>query len=179
MPTKTRLLLLVAFVGAIGVALLKAQEPTSAAIDRAVRAAVLTDMTVLEVPAGDTPGHISDQTVAQLHDRLAAVLPTVYVGDLLTLKLDRLSAAIDVMRTNATIGQTTDAGVRSLSIASWPLFGSHADVSGSYEVWAAGRHVEHGQLVSDRSEGSYTFTAGLDKIDGRWLVSSWNDQHLN
>ncbi len=179
MPTKICLVLLVAFVGAIGVALLKAQEPTSAAIDRAVRAAVLTDMTILEVPAGDTPGHVSDQTVADLHDRLATVLPTVYAGDLLALKLSRLSAAIDVMRTNATTGQNTDAGLTRLSIASWPVLGSHAELSGSYDVWVAGRHVENGQLVSDRSEGSYSFTAGLVRIDGRWLVSSWNDQQLN
>lgn len=83
------------------------------------------------------------------------------------------------MRTNATIGQTTDAGLTSLSIASWPVFGSHADVSGSFSVWVTGRRIENGRLVSDRSEGQYSFTAGLDKVDGHWLVSSWHDQPVN
>jgi hypothetical protein len=166
-------------VGVLGSVLWWATDPTRAAINVAVRAAILTDMTVVELPPGNSPGHVTDQVAAELRDRLTQVLPTVYTGDLLTLQLDELSSDIEALRSSESIGSNAAAGITSLTVLSWPVFGSHADVSGSFSSWVTGRHWEGGRLVDDRAEAAYDFNAGLDNVDGRWLVSSWHDRQTN
>jgi len=171
-----RLLVALAIAGLSGFVLWRIVDPTSVAVAAAVRAAILTDMTIAEPPLGSSPGRVSQAGVAELEDRLDRVLPTVYTGDLLTLKLDRLTEYVTALSSNDALSVNVDAGISSLVVLGWPSFGSHADVSGSVVVWVAGQHWENGSLVDDRSEGAWSFTAGLDKVGGRWLVSTWSSQ---
>jgi hypothetical protein len=99
--------------------------------------------------------------------------------DLLTTKLQRLSVYVDAVATNESIGANTGAGVSDLSIATSIVADRHATVQGRYSVWVSGQHRENGELKDDRSTASYSFAAGLDLIQGRWLVSSWDDQELS
>ncbi len=168
-----------ALLGLLAVVPWRALDPTSAAVAAAVRAAILTDITVVELPPGNTPGHVTAAAADELRERVARVLPSVYTGTLLSLKLDRLSAYVDAVQANESIGANTGAGISSFTALGWPVLGSHADVTGSYAVWLRDEHWQDGSLVVDSSEATYTFSAGLELINGSWLVSSWTDQQTN
>lgn len=155
-----------------------ASAATNAAIESAVRAAILTDQTVVVMPAEDVPGHVRAETIATLKERLARDLPAVYAGPLLAIKLERLGDYLDVTLTNPNLGQSTGAGITSLEIAGVERSGSHATVAGSYRLWLTGRHLEAGVVTPDRLEGAYSFEAGLDSVADAWRVSSWSERQL-
>lgn len=175
-------LALIAAALAVGATVVAAQAPDTAQeakLESAVRAAILTDMTIVTLPAGSTPGHVSERAQAELRDRLVRVLPTVYTGSLLTTKLQALSTTVDALASSEMIGMNTAAGITSLVIDASIVNPSHATLHGTLSVWVTGRHKEDGAIKDDRVEGSYTFTAGLEKVNDVWLVSSWDDQQLN
>lgn len=162
---------------------MNAQEPSAAArneaLSNAIQTAITADMTIIEMPPGNAPGHTSPQAVTELRDRLTRDLPRIYAGELLTVKLQRLSGYVDAAASSDSVAEATGAGITSFTMSTVRVSGSHATVHGTYAVWATGRHkADNGQLENDRSESQYTFTAGLDEVDGRWLVSSWDDTQV-
>lgn len=166
----------------LGATVLAAQAPNTAAVDaslkNALTAAILTDKTIIAVPAGNSAGHMSASAVSELRDRLARVLPTVYTDALLTVKLQRLSAYIDNVGSSENFGENTAAGVTNLTMETMLVSGSHATVHGTYTIWLTGRHRENGQFKDDRIDATYVYTAGLDQVNGAWLVSSWDEQQV-
>jgi hypothetical protein len=168
-------------LGILSLSLFGSQSPTATVdpfLEKAIRSAILTDMTIAILPSGETPGHVSEAAVAELRARLTRVLPTVYTGSLLTTKLQALSTYIDAVRSSENIASNIDARIIDLSFQQTILSGTHATVHGTYSVWAAGRHREDGVLKSEGGEAAYTFTAGLDRVEGVWLVSSWDDLQI-
>lgn len=168
-----------AVVAVIGLGVMNAHEPTRAArheaLKNAIQMAIMADMTIIKMPPGSSPGHMSPQAVTELRDRLTRDLPRIHTGELLTVKLQRLSGYVDAAASSDSIAEATGAGITSFTMSAVRVSGSHATVHGSYAVWATGRHkADTGRLEDDRSESQYTFTAGLDQVDGRWLVSSWD-----
>jgi hypothetical protein len=149
-----------------------------ASLKEALTAAILTDKTVVVLPAGNSAGHMSASAVAEMRDRLARVLPTVYTGALLTVKLQRLSAYIDNVASSENFGENTAAGVTNLTMEARLVSASHATISGSYTIWLTGRHIENGKMKNDRIDATYAYTAGLDQVNGAWLVSSWDEQQV-
>jgi hypothetical protein len=148
-------------------------------IEKAIRAAIMTDIQIVEIPPGNSPGHMSDQAVQQMKGRLAQDLGKVYGGNLLTDKLQSLNNYIDVAEVNANIAVNTDGGISELTLDPAIVQGNHATVHGIYAVWVTGQHKENGQLKNDRVESRYTFTAGLDLTAGAWLVTSWSDIQID
>jgi len=186
-PSHRRLTLAIGclvLAGLAGFSLLGAQQnPNAAAQDAsltdAVRAAILTDMTIVALPAGSTAGHVTVDAVSKLKDQLVAGLSSVYTGPLLTTKLRALTTYVDAVASSENIAVNTGAGITSLTIDTSILSTSHATVHGKYSVWVTGRHMEDGQIKDDRAEASYTFAAGLDRVLDKWLVSSWDDQQVS
>jgi hypothetical protein len=148
-------------------------------IEKAIRTAILTDIQIVEMPPGNSAGHMSDQAVQQMKARLATELGKVYGGDLLTEKLQALNNYIDVAEVNANIAVNTGGGIKELTLDPIIAQGNHATVHGIYAVWVTGQHKEDGQLKNDRVESRYTFTAGLDLTAGSWLVTSWSDIQID
>jgi hypothetical protein len=174
------LVLILAAIAVAGVTLPGSPSATAdAGIEVAVRAAILTDKTIVVMPAEDVPGHVRAETITALKTRLAEELPRVYAGSLLSIRLERLDDYLDAARANPNIGQNTAAGITSLDISRVEKSGGHATVSGSYRIWLTGRHLEGGVVTPDRVEGTYTFEAGFDELDGAWHATSWSDQQLS
>ena len=128
----------------IGLAVLTTAVPSTAmryaALKSAIQTSILTDMTIVEMPPGNSPGHMSPQAVSELRDRLTRDLPKVYTGELLTVKMQRLSSYIDAAASSENIAENTAAGITSFAMGPILVFGSHATVHGSYAVWLTGRH---------------------------------------
>lgn len=154
-------------------------DPGAAAQEAAVRTAILTDMTAAALPSGVAPGHVDAATLAVLHRRVDDVLPRVFTGPLLDLTRERLSSYLDQVAASEAFGANVDAGIDRLTIRTRQVNGSHATVTGLYSAWLTGEHWENGTLTPDRVTSTYSFSAGLDLVGGRWLVSSWDDQQLN
>lgn len=144
-------------------------------IEASIRSAIMTDIQIVEMPPGNSAGHMSSQAVQQMKARLAKDLGKVYGRDLLTEKLQSLNNYIDVAEANPNIAVNTGGAISELTLDPIIYQGSHSTVHGIYAVWVTGQHKENGQLKNDRVESRYTFTAGLDLTSGSWLVTSWSD----
>jgi hypothetical protein len=153
-------------------------SPDDVALRKVLTTAILTDITVVKLPPGNVPGHVSAEAASQLHEKLVNVLPTVYAGELLTDKLQALSMYVDALKGSDDIAINTDARITGLTISAEVVRGSVATVQGEFTVWVKGRHKEDGALQDDEETATYAFTAGFDKVDGQWRVSSWSDQQL-
>ena len=178
---RVRVLLAVGLCAAIAIwfVALDPFAPGAAAQEAAVRSAILTDMTIVALPSNASPGHIDAVTLAALHRRIDEVLPSVFTGSLLDLKRDRLSTYLDAVAASEGQGANREAGIDGLTIRTRQVSGTHAAVTGTYSAWLTGEHWDNGRLTTDRVSSTYSFSAGLDLVGGRWLVSSWADQQLD